>query len=323
MLSVVSEDRKAKYKEFCKNNPIPIFSQYWWLDAVCGEDNWDVILVKKGSIILASMPIYLKKKGCFNIIYMPQLTQNMGVFIKYEKEQLANIDKRISFEIEICKQIIEQLPKHSLFIQKFHYNVTNWLPFYWSGFKQTTNYTYVLEDIKEHDKIIANFNYSKRKNIKKAIKQSLRVVFDIDADTFYLHHRKSLAEKEQRISYSKSVFYNIVTKAKELNCGNVIGIKNSDDELLCCLFLIWDKNCSYALISSINNASRKSGASSFMFYEAIKYVSQYTDVFDFEGSMIESVEKSFRKFGAKQVPYFKITKINNPLLKVVYMFYNF
>ena len=54
---------KKKYRKFCKTqSSIPIFSKDWWLDAVCGEDNWDVVLVEKGEEISASMPYYLKRK---------------------------------------------------------------------------------------------------------------------------------------------------------------------------------------------------------------------------------------------------------------------
>jgi len=39
-------------------------------------------------------------------------------------------------------------------------------------------------------------------------------------------------------------------------------------------------------------------------------------VFDFEGSMIEPVERFFRSFGAQRVPYFGITK-NRHLFKLL------
>ena len=41
----------------------------------------------------------------------------------------------------------------------------------------------------------------------------------------------------------------------------------------------------------------------------MKYVSSFVDIFDFEGSMNESIENSYRKFGTVQVPYFAISKI--------------
>lgn len=44
---------KSKYRNLCAvEKNIPIFSQDWWLDAVCGEENWDVIIIEKGGIIL-------------------------------------------------------------------------------------------------------------------------------------------------------------------------------------------------------------------------------------------------------------------------------
>ena len=40
--------------------------------------------------------------------------------------------------------------------------------------------------------------------------------------------------------------------------------------------------------------------------------------FDFEGSMIEPVERSFRQFGAKQTPYFSVSKTPSRLLKTLF-----
>jgi hypothetical protein len=64
-----------------------------------------------------------------------------------------------------------------------------------------------------------------------------------------------------------------------------------------------------------------SGASTLLICEAIK-LSQANKLqkFDFEGSMIEGVANSFKQFGAIQTPYFRITKANNPLIKIVEAF---
>ncbi len=309
-----TKTKKEEYIKFCENNPIPVFSQAWWLDAVCGAENWDVILVKKGENILASMPYFLQKRSIFNTIYMPPLTQTLGPFVKYE--QNINVNKIVSYENKVFAQIIEQIPKTAFFFQNFHYSVTNWLPFYWAQYKQTSYYTYIVENIKDEDRILKNFSYSKRTEVKKAIKASLELVQGLDAETFYLHHKQTLAEKNQKATYPKSVLYDIIAKAKELGKGEILGVKNPEGELLCCVLLIWDDKSAYNLATSINNKSREYNASSFMFYEAIKYASKFVDVFDFEGSMVPSIENSYRQFGTKQVPYFRVTKANNILLKV-------
>ena len=61
-------DNKQKYRLLCEQEKtIPVFNQAWWLDAVCGEANWDICLVEKGGQIFASMPYYMKHKYGFNL----------------------------------------------------------------------------------------------------------------------------------------------------------------------------------------------------------------------------------------------------------------
>lgn len=44
------ENNKSEYIDFCIHESlIPVFSRPWWLDAVCGPDLWDVILIKRGN----------------------------------------------------------------------------------------------------------------------------------------------------------------------------------------------------------------------------------------------------------------------------------
>ena len=62
---------------------------------------------------------------------------------------------------------------------------------------------------------------------------------------------------------------------------------------------------------------RNSGANSLCMWEAISFSSTVSEQFDFEGSMLEPVERFFRAFGARQVPYFEVTKINSRLFKLL------
>ena len=57
---------KQKYENVCKKEPIPILSQYWWLDAVYIDGEWDVALIEKNEEVIASLPYYLKQKGHLN-----------------------------------------------------------------------------------------------------------------------------------------------------------------------------------------------------------------------------------------------------------------
>ncbi len=311
------DTNKSKYKEFCDNNDIPIFSQYWWLDAVCGSNNWDVILVEKNGEILASMPYHFKKKYFFKVILMPMLSQNMGIFFKYGKN--FSYKKKLIFEEECFNKILSQLPSTSLFFQKFHYSITNWLPMYWHNYRQTTNYTYIIKNIKDIDNVLANFSKLKWKEVKRANRDNIKITFDVGVDEFYEHHRNTLKSQGKSISYPKDILKNIVENTQELNKGRILAMRDSSGELLSCMLVVWDTKSAYSLISSISNKCRERRITAFLFYEAIKYASKYVDIFDFEGSMIKGVAHSFRHFGAIQTPYFKITKANNIFFKILWL----
>lgn len=303
---------KEKYYAFCEiEKTIPLFSQAWWLDAVCA-DEWDVCLVEKGGTIYASMPFHIKKRYGFTILCQPPLTQNLGPWIK---SSTLKYDKILSQQKVLMEGLIEQLPTYHYFNQNWHYMQTNWLPFYWKGFKQTTYYTYVIEELIDLEYVFSNFGYAKRKNINKAEK-IINVVFDISAEEFYKNHKMILAKQGLKISYSFELFNKIYKAGYEHNSARTIAGYDSKNNLHAALFIIWDKLSAYDLISTIDPDYRVYGAASLLIKEVITFVSTITKKIDFEGSMIESVERSFRQFGAIQKPYFNISKTQSKMLQI-------
>ena len=65
---------------------------------------------------------------------------------------------------------------------------------------------------------------------------------------------------------------------------------------------------------------RNSGATSLLMWNAIQFASTVSQIFDFEGSMIESVERFFRGFGAVQTPYFSISHIRSKRVATAMLF---
>ena len=161
--------KKARYRQLCEKEPtIPIFSKDWWLDSICGNFHWDVALVEENGDVIASLPYYYAYRGCKKEITMPMYTQVMGPWLKYPDSKYNY--KKLSFEKKMMTALIDQLPEFSVFVQNFHYNITNWLPFCWKGFMQSTRYTYIIEDISDHERVFKNFTSKAREKIRKAQK---------------------------------------------------------------------------------------------------------------------------------------------------------
>ena len=292
-----------------------IFCRSWWLEAVC-PNGFEILTLRKGGKIVAGMPMVISRKWGYTTVHMPQLTQTLGALLAPSNRK--TYEGRLSHEMDLLESLVEAMPKFDHFSVNFHYNFTNWLPFYWAGYKQTTRYTYVLPDLTDLDRVFSGFAHMKRKNIKKAEKL-VEVREDLSAEDFYANHLMTLRKQGKVISYSYELFKRIYD-ATYGNCsGKTWYAVDSQQNMHAAIFVVFDHKSAYYLISSIDPDYRNSGAVTLLLRDAIAYVSQYTKRFDFEGSMIRGVEFSFRKFGAIQTPYFNISKDNRPLYIKAYL----
>ena len=299
-----------KVVSFLKNTCI--FCQPWWLQAV-SPDHWDVAVVERGEEIAAVLPYTYKiGLGKYLLIEMPPLTPYLGPWLNTLAAKYYS--KWLNDEHELMTELIHKFPHFAAFNQGFHQSITNWLPFYWIGFQQTTRYTYIIEDLTDLDRVFYNFSHAKKKNIKRA-KNLLEVHQDLSCEDFYRNHAYTLSKQGKRISYSYELFSRIYEDCYKHDAGKIFYAIDGNNNLHSAIFTVWDKNSAYDLISTIDPDFRSSGSASLLIQEAIKYYSNKTKKFDFEGSMIKGVERSFREFGARQVPYFEVSKINSKVVQ--------
>lgn len=297
---------KEKYQALCNNEPsIPIFSRYWWLDTVCGKNHWDVLLAEENGKTIAAMPLYIPHCG---IVSMPQFTQTMGPWFAAASGD-TKYTTLLGRHQEICKAFVETLRPYTSFLQNFSYEITDWLPFYWNGYSQTTRYTYLLHQIKDENTIMENMSPNIRRNISKARdKYHIRVKKGITTEEFLRVQRQTYSRQQLMMKEDTNTLAELIKEARERGQGDLWGGYDDNGDLHAVAFIVWQESSAYYLAGGENPGLRKSGAHSLVIRESIRYVSQYTDTFNFEGSMIPGIERFFREFGAKQTPYFTITR---------------
>jgi Acetyltransferase (GNAT) domain len=282
-----------------------LFQKPWWLDAV-SFGKWRELAINRNDKIIARCPYTIYKKFEMSIISMPPLTQTLGPWLYQPSGKYTNHLKQ---QKHLMNSLIKQLPPFDYFSQNFHYSISNWLPFYWSGFQQTTRYTYIIQAISDLDTVWKGFQGNIRKEIRKAQKNIIV--------RHGLHWKKFLNICELRFRNKKTSFLpdhrllQRIDKACSLKkARRIFYAQDSNDNIHAAIYIIWDKNSAHYLLGGINPEFGTSGATSLLMWEAIKYCSTVTDEFNFEGSMIESVERFFRGFGAIQKPYYTITAVS-------------
>lgn len=303
---------KDKYRLLCKTEKsIPIFSKDWWLDIVCGKINWDVLLIEQKGQMQAALPFYIPHS---RIISMPPYTQSMGPWFAAEADD-TKYTTLLGKRQTICKQFTDQLQSYPHFLQNFSYQVTDWLPFYWEGYKQTTRYTYLLENIRDPEAIWANMSPNIRRNITKAkSKYQITIQKGIPVDDFLKVQSMTFERQHTTNKADINVLKQLIETCRKQNQGDLWGGYDTEGQLHAAAFIVWQNSSAYYLAGGGNPELRESGAHSLVLWEGIQYVSQFTHLFDFEGSMLPGVERFFREFGAKQTPYFTITKGNISLV---------
>ncbi len=307
---------KDRYIAFCEQHRerLPIFVQPWYLDAVCAAGVWDVAIAEAEGEVLAVLPYFLKQKLGFRYVTMPHFTKHMGVFFAD--------DFPLSRQHQLLEALIAQLPKVHAFHQSFHPDITNWLPFYWSGFRQMTRYTYRL-NVSDLDEVFQNINRNMRRNIRKA-QEKLTVTAEGTPEEFYAINRLSFERQGLRTPYTFAQFQRHDAALAAHHARQMFFAKDETGRTHAAAYLIWDAQRSYYHLSGDDPQLRDSGAGILLVWEAIRYTSAVLELqtFDFEGSMMQSVEAIRRQFGAKQFPYFDIQIHHSMLLHFLSIFRN-
>ncbi|MDR3252832.1 MAG: GNAT family N-acetyltransferase [Tannerella sp.] len=296
---------KDRYRELCATETdIPVFSQDWWLDAVYGGDRWDVLLVEKNGRVAAAWPLYMPLHG---VVTMPPYTQSMGIWIaplSDDTKYSSALEQRQS----LCKQLIERLHAR-VFMQNFAYSFTDWLPFYWADYRQTTRYTYILPDLSDLGALWEGMSQNTRRNIKRAQDEAhISVRQDVGIDDFLRVQEQTFERQNIRNKQSVHVLRRLIEAAVSRGQGALFGGYDPEGRLHAAAFVVWQPSSAYYIAGGGDPALRRSGAHSLVLWEAVRHASAYSKVFDFEGSMLPGVERFFREFGARQTPYFTISK---------------
>ncbi|ABU56887.1 GNAT family N-acetyltransferase [Roseiflexus castenholzii] len=290
-----------------------IFHQAWWLDAVA-PNSWGEITVEQGGKIQARLPYVIKQKYGLKIITMPPLTPFLGPWIRNAKGKYVN---RLSVEKELIGELFERIPQFDLFLQNFHHSVTNWQPLYWKEFQQTTHYTYLIPDLTNLDKVWENLKESARREIRKATYRfNLMVRTDLNIDDFLDLHIRTFRRQGKELPYPVSLVQRLDETCLKYNTRKIFIAEDVQGRRHAGVYIVWDEDSAYYLMGGGDPELRSSGATSLCMWEAIKFASTVTKSFDFEGSMIEPIERFFRSFGAYQTPYFQVMKYNSLPLKI-------
>ena len=237
----------AAYDRLVDESPQGIlFCHSWWLDAVA-PGRYQILTVERGGAIKAALPIVFRDWAAGLQIGMPELTHKLGILFAPSEAKYA---ERLSDEHELVGQLIEKLPAGCSFDQQFHENFTNWLPFYWEGFSQSTRYTYIIDDLSDVDAIWGNFRTEARRDVEKATQDGLRVRETDDIELLYDVNRKTLERLGISIMFDVEFLARIDAAASKNAGRKAFVAEDPAGRTHACEYLLYDKRCAILLLKA-------------------------------------------------------------------------
>ena len=228
---------------------------------------------------------------------MPPLTPYLGPYILLNQD-LKN-SSRYSLEKDILTDLAGQIPRSILTTVHRSPEMTNSLPLIWLSYHCSKRYTYQIT--RSDPTAIWERIDSKQRNIIRKAQDLYSLQHIEDAGVFYTLNRKTFERQKLQTPYSSDFFATLDHTLKTRNSRSILGAFDGDGNLDGAIYLAEDSRCTYLLAIGSDPTTRHLGAIPFLIWSALSNHQDKT--FDFEGSMIPSIESFFRSFGGSLVTY--------------------
>lgn len=263
---------------------------------------WECLRVyDTGEELIAAMPLLQKKKFGITYSLQPLMTQTWGILFK--EKQFKNSYEYYSYKRKVLVEIVRFLKgKSHIFEYNFSPEFEYPLPFYWDNYLLKVKYTY---QIKPENKIPVKYSPATIRQLSKAQKADLILKVSNSVN--------SISELYKNYPTSVRINSDILSKLININ-SNALNIKiyeveNKEGKVLAAGIIGYFNSIVVYLGGAFEK--REKGmefAMTFLMDHVINEAKEKNYIFDFEGSMIEPVERFFRGFGAIPVPYLQISK---------------
>jgi len=245
------------------------------------------------------------------IAQLPSFTSYLGIVAPIvEGEKVVS---RLSREKEFASLVAEYMKREYAIVNiNFSPGFVDMQSFLWAGYRVSVRYTYIV-DVSDLNITWGRMDPTRRTNIRKAEREGYFLKRGIGVDELIPLMKDNF--QRQGIwspEYPSLVraYYNALSLQGK---GDIFGVYNRHSELMAGIFLAWDHNCCHYLMGgareSFDQGNKCKGGPSLALWEAMKFTRNELGLngFDLGGSMIPGIEKFFRKFGGKLVPYYTVS----------------
>lgn len=294
---------KSEWNAFVAMSPAgSAFATTTYLDALGAR--YDLWVLRKNGVIDAGLPLARGIGGLrTNPLYCKYLGLLPGPRATQKSSSIASADYA---RVEAFADLLKGTRSFDYF---FHPSMTNWMGFYWLGFRQQTHFTYVIpRDWKESwwDNADSRLRRSARRGSKGGVRiREGRLDAPADVEACYALSMAPFTSRGARPLISRERFGTVATTMMKAGMGRIWLAEEAEQGVTSAALVLYDWASAYFVFNG-TAATATTGTNSTLLAHIIEDTLARGLDFDFEGSMIKPIEAYYRLFGPQLRPYYRI-----------------
>ncbi len=307
-LNSLGIDHLANYNALAVEYGTPFDGTAWI--RLFGDQLQTLGFFDNGDNLIGGVSLYSTTHYGLRICMPAPFTPSSGPFFKTETQ---NPVARINFQREIQKTLIDYLlrQRYALIHLCLPSPLQEALPFYWAGFKVIPQYSYIIDLHQDESTLFGNMSSDRRKSIRKAENDGLITISETNLHIVNQMVLKTFTRQDKHLN-SKAL--NSILFSYSNSSNSFAFTTYLKDTPLATCFIVHDNRKAYYLMGGYDTNNRHHGAGPLALFHAIKHAKEIgLDLFDFEGSMHQDIERYFRGFGGTVISYLTVNKAWFPL----------
>lgn len=286
-----------------------IFAQRWWMEIVTQGQVRLYACFDEHDNVMAGLPVWPCRTLGVTRLRHPPLTPYWGPILQPLQGKYTT---QLSTETDILQAFATAITRWPDMTIAFHPSLQNWLPFFWTGYTQSTRYTYRIENLLENLPDGKGMHRSIRNALNRAESNGLQVKSQVAPEHIAEMSRLSLARQDLLASAEIRAFWPELSKAARARQCLYNAIAADDHGNVHAGYaIVWDDRYAYDIYGGGDSRFRELGGGTLVLQHLLHYASTMAPHFDFEGSMLENVGQYYRKFGGILTPYLTVSRASS------------
>lgn len=279
-----------------------LYACSWYLDIVAYD--WKGIVIENGNEYTHVMPVPIKNKLTFTIVYQPFYCQYLGIFSKSE------------ITAEITDLFLQVFTRNFWYISAYNFHPALYPVLCKTDF---SCYQLMKNTFKTHwiyfstaDSSL-NYNHDRKFNLKKAQKYGWEVSSSKNLDFLI-----QLFDKYQSVNFKNGIHPNSFQWLRQLATGlfkhdaATLWYACKNGEVNAGILVAQFKNIHYYLFNSSDLKGRKGNARTWLLDNYFKLSCKTGMIFDFESPEHPQISAHYQSYGAKPMPFISVRKNGLP-----------